>query len=80
MSETKEFADDIGFHMTDWLSDIKHLLEIYSNIEKLDDDQITGFVYQFLAHVPNHLNAAHKLSGLGLVQDVFEVGIFDEQQ
>lgn len=58
-------SHDIAFHMTDWLSDIKTLLETYTDIDNLSDDDIRGFVYQFLAHVPNHLNAAMKLSGMG---------------
>jgi hypothetical protein len=28
--------------------------------------------------VPHHVNAAAKLSGLGKVEDVFEVGIFED--
>jgi hypothetical protein len=78
MKETRAAAPDIAFHMTDWVADIKDLLETYSNIQNLSDDEITGFVYKFLAHVPNHLNAAMKLSGIGKVQDVFEVNIFED--
>ena len=77
--ETSSVAPDIAFHMTDWLSDIKDLQEIYSNIENLSNDEITGFVYKFLAHVPNHLNAAMKLSGIGKVEDVFKVNIFEDE-
>ncbi|HEX8288688.1 MAG TPA: hypothetical protein VF556_11855 [Pyrinomonadaceae bacterium] len=71
-------AYDISFHMTDWLSDIKDLLNIYSNIENLSDDEIQVFVYKFVAHVPNHLNAAMKLSGMGSVRDVFKVNLFED--
>jgi hypothetical protein len=78
MEETRDVAYDIAFHMTDWLADIKDLLETYSNIQNLSDDEIQGFVFKFLAHVPNHLNAAMKLSGIGKVQDVFNVNIFED--
>ncbi len=78
IGETKSVAHDIAFHITDWLSDIKDLQKIYSNIETLSNDEITGFVYKFLAHVPNHLNAAMKLSGIGKVEDVFGVDIFED--
>lgn len=78
IEETKSFANDIAFHMTDWLSDIKDLQDIYSNIENFTNDEIQLFVYSFLAHVPNHLNAAMKLSGIGKVEDVFQVGIFED--
>ena len=52
---TNSFAHDIAFHMTDWLSDIENLQKVYSNIENLSSDEITSFIYKFLAHVPNHL-------------------------
>ena len=71
-------SHDIAFHMTDWLSDVKELLDVYSNIENLSDDEIRSFVYKFVAHVPNHLNAAMKLSGMGTVTDVFNANIFEE--
>ena len=71
-------AFDIGFHMTDWLSDIQKLEYVYLNIERLSSDEITRFVRQFVSNVPNHLNAAMKLSGMDSVTDVFEVGIFED--
>ncbi len=78
MDETKNSAYDISFHMTDWISDVNELVKVYSNIDKLDNDEITHFIYKFLAHVPNHLNAAMKLSGMGKVEDIFNVGILEE--
>jgi hypothetical protein len=78
MGTTRSASYDIAFHMTDWIADVKELLETYSNIEKLSNDEITGFVFKFLAHVPNHLNAAMKLSGIGKVEDVFKVNIFED--
>ena len=75
---TRSAAHDIAFHMTDWLSDAKDLQDIYSNIENVTNDEISSFVYKFLAHVPHHLNAAMKLSGIGKVVDVFQVGIFED--
>jgi hypothetical protein len=71
-------AHDIGFHMTDWLLDVKALIDGYSRIDELTNDQIKEFVLQFLIHVPHHVNAAAKLSGIGKVEDVFEVGIFED--
>ncbi|MGB7208898.1 MAG: hypothetical protein WBD27_09590 [Pyrinomonadaceae bacterium] len=79
-SQDKSVAHDIGFHMTDWLYNIKDLQEIYSSIDELNDDAIQAFVYKFLSHVPHHLNAARKLSGMGKVEDVFEVGIFEDDE
>ena len=78
ISVDERTSHDIGFHMTDWLSDFQDLLDVYSSIESLSDERIREFVYQFLSHVPNHLNAAMKLSGVGKVEDVFEVGILED--
>ncbi len=66
--------------MTDWLSDVRGLFATYSEIEQLSDDQIQAVVYKFLAHVPPHLNAAFKLCGFGKVEDVFKVGIFEDDE
>lgn len=74
---TKSVAADIAFHLTDWLTDLEDLQNIYSNIENISNDEVITFIYNFLAHVPNHLNAAMKLSGIGEVEDVFQVGIFE---
>lgn len=78
MEKPSSVAFDISFHMTDWLSDVKELLRVYSNIDNLSDDEIIKFVYRFVAHVPNHLNAAMKLNGMGPVRDVFGANIFEE--
>ncbi|MBX3290810.1 MAG: hypothetical protein KF855_15955 [Acidobacteria bacterium] len=77
---TEKDAYDISFHMTDWLEDIEELQRVYSNIDKLSNDEITSFIYKFVAHVPNHLNAAMKLTGLGPVTDVFEANIFEDEE
>ncbi len=74
---SKDKAYDISFHMTDWFSDISRMQELFSK-EDLSNDEIRGFLITFLAHVPNHLNAASKLIGLGPIGDVFELGIFEE--
>ncbi|MBK9162453.1 MAG: hypothetical protein IPM21_00790 [Acidobacteria bacterium] len=71
---------DISFHMTDWLGDIEELQRVYSNIEDLSNDDILDFVYKFVAHVPNHLNAAMKLTGIGPVTDVFSANIFEDDE
>lgn len=64
-------ASDIGFHMTDWIDDLQLIQEFYSNIERASNEEIVSFIYRFLIHVPNHLNAAMKLSGIGKVEDIF---------
>lgn len=76
---TSSVALDIAFHIMDQLPDVEDLPGIYSNTENLSNDEITGFVYKFLAHVPNHLNAAMKLSGIGKVENVFNVNISEDE-
>ena len=80
IGEEEAVARDIGFHMTDWLQDAVELLDTYEKIDSLSDEEITGFLYKFLGHVPNHLNAAAKLSGMGKVEDVFKIGIFEDDE
>lgn len=75
-----EVARDIAFHMTDWDHNLDDLVKLYEQHETLSDDQITGIIIEFLAHVPNHVAAARKLSGVGPIEDIFEVGIFHEDE
>lgn len=76
----EEASYDIGFHMTDWLTDLDELRDLYLRISSATDEEITSLLFKFLSHVPHHLNAAAKLSGLGPVTDVFGVGIFEEDE
>jgi hypothetical protein len=73
-------SKDLAFHLTDWLSDLEECFHTFSNIEQKSDKEIEEFVYRFLAHVPNHLVAAKKLSGMGNTEDVFNVGIFEDDE
>jgi hypothetical protein len=76
----KEIAEDIAFHMTDWKEDLEQMVRLYENAASLSDDQIQDMLMQFLAHVPNHVAAAKKLIGLGPIEDVFSVGVFEEDE
>ena len=78
MELTGHVSQQLAFHLTDWVSDLEDLINTYSNIDNLSNDEITSFFYKFLAHVPNHLNAATKLSGIGKIEDVFQAGIFED--
>ena len=71
-------VEDIAFHMTDWKEDLEELIELYERADQLSDKQIRKIVIGFLAHVPNHVAAAKKLVGLGPIEDVFEVGVLEE--
>jgi hypothetical protein len=78
--DSLESAQDIAFHMTDWDSDLIELVELYQHPQKLSDDEFEIAIYKFLAHVPNHLAAAKKLAGLGPIEDVFQVGVLEEDE
>ncbi len=74
----KEKSQEIAFHLTDWISDLEEMYKTYSEIEKISNEEIELFIYKFLAHVTNHLVAAKKLSGIGSTEDIFNVGIFED--
>lgn len=71
-------ADDIAFHMTDWDHNLDDLVKLYEQPEAFSDDDMVHIVLEFLAHVPNHVAAGKKLAGIGPIEDVFEVGVLEE--
>lgn len=71
-------ATDLAFHMTDWKEDFDELAKLYYEAERLNDKQIRSIIIKFLAHVPNHVAAAKKLSGLGPIEDIFGAKVFEE--
>jgi hypothetical protein len=75
-----ETAWDIGFHMTDWMDDIAEIQGVFANATELTDDELQAAIFKFLAHVPDHLNAAKRLVGFGPIVDVFGVGLFDPDE
>lgn len=77
LGETK--SKDLAFHLSDWLLDLEQCYDVYSNIEQKSDEEIEKFIFKFLLHVPNHLDAAKKLSGMGKVEDIFNVNIFEDE-
>jgi len=73
-------ANEIAFHMTDWDHDVDDLIKLYEQPEALNDDEILKLVIGFLIHVPNHVAAAKKLAGVGPMEDIFKVGLFEEDE
>jgi hypothetical protein len=69
-SEAKEFA----FHMTDWLYDLKELVALYRDPRRYSAAQAQQLLLGFLAHVPWHINAAHRILWGDPVVDPFELG------
>ena len=73
-------AREVGFHMADWSDDLEELHRAWHNLDGVDDEQLSRLIYKFLAHVPNHLAAAKKLIGYGPIEDIFKVGVLEEDK
>jgi hypothetical protein len=73
-------ARDVAFHMSDWKGDLDEWAAVWEDPGKFDDEQLTDIIYGFLIHVPNHINAAKKLLELGPVEDVFGVGVLEDDE
>jgi len=72
--------DDIAFHMTDWVDDLRELVAFYENPAEYDAEHVADLMFKFLVHVPNHLAAASKLLLDAPLTDVFGVKAVSEQQ
>jgi hypothetical protein len=70
---------DIAFHMTDWIEDLRALVDIFENPERATDEKVTSTLMLFLVHAPAHIAAAAKLYTGEPVRDVFKVGAVDGQ-
>ena len=71
-------ADDVAFHMTDWLEELDAFCRFCADPNGLTDAEVSELLVDFLVHVPNHVAAAGKLyTGLP-VTDIFQVGATSE--
>lgn len=75
-----EVAEQIAFHLADCSDDFEQVLKLYHEPQSLSDEQVQTLVFKFLAHVPNHVAAAKKLAGFGPIEDVFGVGVLEEDE
>jgi hypothetical protein len=75
-----EICKDIAFHMTDWLDDFEELKAVFGPSKELTTKQILETVNGFLIHASNHIAAAKKLAGYGPMEDIFQVGILEEDE
>lgn len=71
-------ADDVAFHMTDWLDDLDAFSRFCTNPSSLTDAEVSELLMDFLVHVPNHVAAAGKLYTGVPVRDVFQIGATSE--
>ncbi len=67
-------ANDVAFHLTDWLEDLEVFVAFCRNPGSYTPDQVNDLLIAFLIHAPNHIAAAAKLYVDIPVQDVFGVG------
>ena len=67
-------ADDVAFHMTDWLEDLDAYVRFCADPSRMSDAEIDELLAHLLLHVPNHLAAACKLYTGVPVTDIFGVG------
>jgi hypothetical protein len=73
-------ANDVAFHMTDWLDDLEAYRSFCAAPHSLSDEALYKLLIQFLVHVPNHVAAASKLFMDIPVTDIFEVGATTESE
>ena len=70
----QERANQIAFHLTDWVSDAAFIVAVHLFPERFTPEEIDAGAGLLLVHAPNHLAAAATLSG-NPIQDVFEAGV-----
>ena len=63
-------ADEIAFHLTDWVTDAAFLVALHLFPERFTPKEIREGVQAFLIHVPSHVIAAARLGGHP-VEDIF---------
>ena len=73
-------AREVAFHMADWFDKLEELHHAWHTLENIEDEQLSKIIYAFLAHVPDHLAAAKKLIGYGPIEDIFKVGVLEEDE
>ena len=71
-------ADDVAFHMTDWLDDLQAFSQFCADPSRLSDAEVSELLTDFLVHVPNHVAAAGKLYTGVPVTDIFQIGATSE--
>jgi hypothetical protein len=64
-------ADEVAFHMTDWIEDLDAFFRFCTNPGSLTDVEVSELLSGFLVHVPNHVAAAGKLYTGVPVTDIF---------
>jgi hypothetical protein len=66
-------AAQAAFHLTDWIDDLRRVIELYGSSE-WNNEQAQKLLVAFVTHAPAHLAAAHRLILDSPVRDVFGIG------
>ena len=69
-----EHARQLGFHLTDWLSELERFVDFCSAPQSASDGEVAEQISAFLLHAPAHLAAASMLALGQPVADDFDLG------
>ena len=69
-----EKARAIAFHLADWNSDAAFIVAVHLFPEQFTPGEIEAGVGLFLAHAPNHIREACRLTGTYVWEDFPEAG------
>jgi hypothetical protein len=70
---TKAEAQEAAFHLTDWITELNELNELFS-VPRWDTTHAQQVLMSFVVHAQAHLVAAHRIIAGAPVTDVFELG------
>lgn len=71
---SKPAADEVAFHLTDWLDDLNKFVEFLSRPSRYQSPQVCDIVFRMVTHVPHHINAAYRIMMDEPVTDSFDLG------
>jgi hypothetical protein len=76
---TGQDAEDVAFHMTDWMDDFHWLQRFFADPRGSSAEAVGQQLHSILSHVPHHIAAAKILYTGSPVIDVFGVGAVREE-
>ena len=60
-AKRREYRQDFVFHMSDWLTDLAKLFDLYGHPERYTKGEAGERVFGFFIHALHHLNAARRI-------------------
>jgi hypothetical protein len=58
---TEQQANEVAFHLTDWIEDLVPFVQFLEDPDKFDDERAMEIIFAFVAHAPYHLNLAAEI-------------------